>query len=28
VLSFGFENSIFMVWNAARKRMFVFMECC
>ncbi len=28
MLSFGYENSIFMVWNAARKRMFVFMECC
>ena len=27
-LSFGFENSLYFVWNAATKRLMLFMECC
>ena len=28
VLSFGYENSQFYVWNPARRQLVVFMECC
>lgn len=28
MLSFGFENSLFFVWDAGRRRMVLFMECC
>jgi hypothetical protein len=28
VYSFAFESSVFLAWDAARRRMVVFMECC
>ena len=28
VLSFAFETSTFLVWDATRRRLVVFMECC
>ncbi len=27
-LSFGYENSLYFVWNPARRTLVVFMECC
>lgn len=27
-LSFGFENSLYFVWNAATRKLVLFMECC
>lgn len=27
-LSFGYENSLYFVWNPATKRLVLFMECC
>lgn len=28
MLSFGFENSLFMAWDPARRKLVTFMECC
>lgn len=27
-LSFGFENSLYFVWDAAKRQLVLFMECC
>jgi hypothetical protein len=28
MLSFGFENSLFLAWDSARRTLVTFMECC
>ena len=28
MFSFAFESSVFLAWDSARRRLFVFMECC
>ena len=28
MLSFGFENSLFLAWDPARRTLVTFMECC
>ncbi len=27
-LSFGFENTLYFVWDSAKKKLVLFMECC